>query len=91
MGNELSRARVLTVSSFLVNFVVQIGGMVSTPNMKDVADAVRNRAYTQGGLSDDYHAYIEPLRLLPESVVYCGILLGPSCVAARMDPRALPP
>ncbi|KAI0756116.1 hypothetical protein C8Q80DRAFT_1092197 [Daedaleopsis nitida] len=39
MGNEVSSARVLTVSSFLVNFGVQVYGMVSTPNMKDVADA----------------------------------------------------
>ncbi|KAI0652724.1 hypothetical protein C8Q79DRAFT_1061887 [Trametes meyenii] len=39
MGNEVSRARALTVSSFLVNFAVQTYGMVTTPNMKDIADA----------------------------------------------------
>ena len=41
MGNDLSRARVLTVASFLVNFGAQIYGMITTPNMKDVADKVR--------------------------------------------------
>ncbi|KAI0638375.1 hypothetical protein C8Q77DRAFT_1048118 [Trametes polyzona] len=39
MGNEVSRARVLTVSSFLTNFAVQTYGMVTTPNMKDIAEA----------------------------------------------------
>ncbi|TBU41747.1 hypothetical protein BD309DRAFT_867707 [Dichomitus squalens] len=39
MGNDVSRARVLTVSSFLTNFAVQTYGMITTPNMKDVADA----------------------------------------------------
>ncbi|KAM5541776.1 hypothetical protein V8D89_004505 [Ganoderma adspersum] len=38
MGNDLSRARVLTVTSFLVNFGAQIYGMITTPNMKDVAE-----------------------------------------------------
>lgn len=40
MGNEVSHARSLTVGSFLVNFRVQVYGMVTTPNMKDVAEAV---------------------------------------------------
>ena len=40
MGNEVSRARVLAVSSFLTNFAVQTYGMVTTPNMKDIAEAV---------------------------------------------------
>ncbi|KAI0658316.1 hypothetical protein C8Q70DRAFT_917696 [Cubamyces menziesii] len=39
MGNEVSRARVLAVSSFLTNFAVQTYGMVTTPNMKDIAEA----------------------------------------------------
>ncbi|KAI0352267.1 hypothetical protein OH77DRAFT_1486044 [Trametes cingulata] len=39
MGNEVSRARALTVSSFLTNFAVQTYGMITTPNMKDVAEA----------------------------------------------------
>ncbi|KAI0706267.1 hypothetical protein C8T65DRAFT_577336 [Cerioporus squamosus] len=39
MGNEVSRARMLTVGSFLVNFGVQTYGMITTPNMKDVAEA----------------------------------------------------
>lgn len=39
MGNEVSHARSLTVGSFLVNFGVQVYGMVTTPNMKDVAEA----------------------------------------------------
>ncbi|CDO77275.1 hypothetical protein BN946_scf184753.g25 [Trametes cinnabarina] len=39
MGNEVSRARGLTVASFLTNFAVQTYGMISTPNMKDVAEA----------------------------------------------------
>ena len=45
MGNDLSRARVLTVTSFLVNFGAQIYGMITTPNMKDVADMVRPPTY----------------------------------------------
>ncbi len=40
MGNEVSRARMLTVSSLLVNFGVQTYGMITTPNMKDIAEAV---------------------------------------------------
>ncbi|OSD01174.1 hypothetical protein PYCCODRAFT_1445880 [Trametes coccinea BRFM310] len=39
MGNEVSRARGLTVASFLTNFAVQSYGMITTPNMKDVAEA----------------------------------------------------
>ncbi|KAI9067196.1 Dor1-domain-containing protein [Trametes sanguinea] len=39
MGNEVSRARGLTVASFLTNFAVQTYGMITTPNMKDVAEA----------------------------------------------------
>ncbi|KAH9923143.1 uncharacterized protein BXZ73DRAFT_51034 [Epithele typhae] len=39
MGNDISRARVLTSTSFLVNFAVQLYGMAATPNMKEVADA----------------------------------------------------
>ncbi|KAI0778913.1 hypothetical protein BD413DRAFT_466092 [Trametes elegans] len=39
MGNEVSRARALTVSSFLANFAVQTYGMITTPNMKDIAEA----------------------------------------------------
>jgi len=39
MGNQVSRAQYLTLSSFLVNFGVQVYGMVSSPNMKQVADA----------------------------------------------------
>ncbi|KAI1789425.1 hypothetical protein LXA43DRAFT_974267 [Ganoderma leucocontextum] len=38
MASDVSRARVLTVSSFLVNFAAQTFGMITTPNMKDVAD-----------------------------------------------------
>ena len=51
MGNEVSRARMLTVSSFLVNFGVQTYGMIATPNMKDIAEAVRHEhgeTYTSG-------------------------------------------
>ncbi|TFK86326.1 hypothetical protein K466DRAFT_493007 [Polyporus arcularius HHB13444] len=39
MGNEVSRARMLTMSSLLVNFGVQTYGMITTPNMKDIAEA----------------------------------------------------
>ncbi|KZT02241.1 uncharacterized protein LAESUDRAFT_662326 [Laetiporus sulphureus 93-53] len=39
MGNDMSRARYLTLSSFLINFGVQSYGMLTSPNMKDVADA----------------------------------------------------
>jgi len=39
MGNQVSRARYLTVGSFLVNFGVQNYGMLTSPNMKDIADA----------------------------------------------------
>lgn len=40
MGNEVSRARYLTLGSFLINFGVQSYGMLTSPNMKDVAEAV---------------------------------------------------
>ncbi|KAL6307783.1 hypothetical protein BKA93DRAFT_726829 [Sparassis latifolia] len=39
MGNQISRAQFLAVSSFLVNFSVQTYGMLSSPNTKQVADA----------------------------------------------------
>lgn len=40
MGNEVSRARVLAVSSVLTNFAVQTYCMVTIPNVKDIAEAV---------------------------------------------------
>ncbi|KIP03630.1 hypothetical protein PHLGIDRAFT_94545 [Phlebiopsis gigantea 11061_1 CR5-6] len=39
MGNQLSSAHHLAVGSFAVNFGTQIYGMVTSPNMKDIADA----------------------------------------------------
>lgn len=44
MGNNLSlsQARAITTASFVVNFATQVYGMVSEPDMKQVADAVRS-------------------------------------------------
>ncbi|CAL1693948.1 unnamed protein product [Somion occarium] len=39
MGNDISKARSLALSSFLVNFATQTYGMLTSPNMKEVADA----------------------------------------------------
>ncbi|KAJ3558152.1 hypothetical protein NM688_g1091 [Phlebia brevispora] len=39
MGNELSNARYMAVGSFVVNFGTQLYGMLTKPNMKDIADA----------------------------------------------------
>ncbi|KAF9819998.1 hypothetical protein IEO21_01660 [Rhodonia placenta] len=39
MGNQASHARYLALGSFVVNFGVQSYGMLTSPNMKDVADA----------------------------------------------------
>lgn len=39
MGNEVSRARSLAVGSFAINFATQTYGMLTSPNMKEVADA----------------------------------------------------
>ncbi|KAI0040656.1 hypothetical protein FA95DRAFT_1502488 [Auriscalpium vulgare] len=41
MGNQpsLPQARGMAVASFVINFATQVYGMVSKPNMKDVADA----------------------------------------------------
>ncbi|KZT22644.1 hypothetical protein NEOLEDRAFT_1071098 [Neolentinus lepideus HHB14362 ss-1] len=36
---EVKRARVLTVGSWIVNFGAQLYGMLAEPNMKDIADA----------------------------------------------------
>ena len=41
MGNEISRAQYMTVGAFVVNVSVQTYGMMTKPNMKDIADAVR--------------------------------------------------
>lgn len=43
MGNNLSlnQARAITTASFVVNFATQVYGMVTKPDMKQVADAVR--------------------------------------------------
>ena len=40
MGNDVSTARYAALGSFVVNFGTQIYGMVTSPNMKEVADAV---------------------------------------------------
>lgn len=40
MGNGLSNARYMALGSFIVNFGTQVYGMITTPNMKDVANAV---------------------------------------------------
>ena len=41
MGNALSRARYMTTGSFIIKFGTQLYGMLTSPNMKDIADAVR--------------------------------------------------
>ncbi|KZT72852.1 hypothetical protein DAEQUDRAFT_663287 [Daedalea quercina L-15889] len=38
MGNHVSRAQYLTLGSFAVNFSTQLYGMLTSPNMKEVAD-----------------------------------------------------
>ncbi|KAH9837225.1 uncharacterized protein C8Q71DRAFT_706782 [Rhodofomes roseus] len=38
MGNHVSRAQYLTLGSFVVNFGTQLYGMLTSPNMKEVAD-----------------------------------------------------
>ncbi|KAI0734425.1 hypothetical protein C8Q72DRAFT_391532 [Fomitopsis betulina] len=38
MGNDISRAQILTIGSFAVNFSTQLYGMLTSPNMKEVAD-----------------------------------------------------
>lgn len=40
MGNDISRAQILTIGSFAVNFSTQLYGMLTSPNMKEVADRV---------------------------------------------------
>lgn len=40
MGNKISRAKYLTLGSFIINFATQNYGMFIKPNMKDIADAV---------------------------------------------------
>ncbi|KDQ51101.1 hypothetical protein JAAARDRAFT_537812 [Jaapia argillacea MUCL 33604] len=37
--NALTRCKILTVGSFAINFVAQLYGMLTKPNMKDIADA----------------------------------------------------
>ncbi|KAH7916923.1 hypothetical protein BV22DRAFT_1027227 [Leucogyrophana mollusca] len=39
MNPQLLRARILTLGSFTINFACQLYGMLSSPNMKEVADA----------------------------------------------------
>ncbi|GJF00202.1 hypothetical protein PsYK624_164820 [Phanerochaete sordida] len=39
MGNEVSRARYMALGSFAINFSTQTYGMLTSPNMKDIADA----------------------------------------------------
>ncbi|KAI0070329.1 hypothetical protein K474DRAFT_1693846 [Panus rudis PR-1116 ss-1] len=39
MGNEVSRAGYMALGSFAINFATQTYGMVSSPNMKEVANA----------------------------------------------------
>ncbi|OCB86202.1 hypothetical protein A7U60_g6791 [Sanghuangporus baumii] len=38
MGNDLSTARIVAPGAFVVNFAAQVYGMVSSPNMKEIAD-----------------------------------------------------
>jgi len=39
MNPQLIRARILTLGSFVINFACQLYGMISSPNMKEIADA----------------------------------------------------
>lgn len=41
MGVQLSTARIIAPSAFLVNFGAQLYGMFSSPNMKEIADKVK--------------------------------------------------
>ncbi len=41
MGNQVSSAQYMALGAFLVNVGTQTYGMVTSPTMKDVADAVR--------------------------------------------------
>ena len=52
MGNDISRARYLTLGSFIVNFATQNYGMFIKPNMKDIADAVR---YSSSGIAQTFN------------------------------------
>ena len=47
MGNQVSSAQYLALGSFLVNVGTQTYGMLTSPNMKDIADAVRPNAAPQ--------------------------------------------
>ncbi|EPT03831.1 hypothetical protein FOMPIDRAFT_1115036 [Fomitopsis schrenkii] len=38
MGNHVSTAQIITIGSFAVNFSTQLYGMLTNPNMKEVAD-----------------------------------------------------
>lgn len=40
MGNNLSAARIAAPAAFVINLGAQIYGLVSDPNMKQVADRV---------------------------------------------------
>ena len=42
MSVSVSTARILAPTAFAVNFAAQIYGMLSSPNMKEVADKVSN-------------------------------------------------
>jgi hypothetical protein len=66
MGNGISSARYLAVGSFVVNFGTQVYGMLTSPTMKDVADAVR-RTFLGCRLQEKLIDYLtkEPFCILP--------------------------
>ena len=47
MGNQVSRSQLLTIGSFAINFSTQLYGMLTNPNMKEVADRVSSAQLAQ--------------------------------------------
>lgn len=87
MGVQLSTARIIAPSAFLVNFGAQLYGMLSTPSMKEVADKVRRNFVTERKKLMKSEYPIEPLRVLSAPDVHWCILRTSNGLASPLDSR----
>ena len=74
----MNQGRALAVGSFVINFAIQTYGMLSKPNVKEVADAVcPSRALSRIRINIPHSSSCisaEPLRVLPRPLVHRRLL-----------------
>jgi hypothetical protein len=94
MGNQMSTsvstARVLAPTAFAVNFAAQLYGMLSSPNMKEIADRVSAKLTFFHESCSYYHIqYIESLRVFSKPDLHWRIFRPTDDPAACLDAETL--